>query len=130
MADLSDEVAVLFDRYLRCWNDRDLDGVAGCFTEPALFVTPGVTIPLSDRAALVAMLRKLFDGLEQAGFSHTTLGTPVVRRHAATLALVDLPEVCRWKEDGTLLEEIDAHYVLRDTDEGWRLAVAVASDPR
>ena len=129
MADLEQETQKLFDRYLKAWNARDFPGVAACFSEPAMFVLPGATVNLPDRAAIVAMLRKLFETLESQGFSHTTLGRISPRPSGEDLAIVDVRSVKRHRHDGSVLEEIDAHYIMKNENGDWLLTVAVSCSP-
>ena len=125
MSSSNTQAQALFYRYLECWNARDLPGVAACFTEPSMFVLPTGTVALPDHAALVALLKKVFAGLEVAGFSHSEVGPVTATPCGDGLAIVDAAKVRRLKADGSLLEEIDGHYVMRETDEGWRFTVAV-----
>ncbi len=69
--------------------------------------------------------KKVFAGLEVAGFSHSEVGPVTATPCGDGLAIVDAAKVRRLKADGSLLEEIDGHYVMRETDEGWRFTVAV-----
>ena len=119
------QAKALFYRYIECWNARNLPGVAACFTEPSMFVLPTGTIALPDHAALVALLKNVFAGLEAAGFSHSEVGPVTATPCGDGLVIVDAAKVRRLKADGSLLEEIDGHYVMRETDEGWRFTVAV-----
>jgi hypothetical protein len=120
------EAQALFDKYLECWNARDLEGVAACFSEPSMFLLSSGAVSLPNRSALVALLEKVFAGLEAAGFSHTTIGAVTTAPCGDGLAIVDATDVRRIKADGSLLEEIDGHYVMQKTTGGWRFAVAVA----
>ena len=95
MADLEQETQKLFDRYLRAWNARDFLGIADCFTQPAMFLSPGATISLPEHEALVGMLVKLFETLEGQGFSHTTLGRISPRPSGDDMAIVDVRSVQR-----------------------------------
>jgi uncharacterized protein (TIGR02246 family) len=126
MADLEQETQKLFDRYLKAWNARDFPGVAACFSEPAMFVLPGATVSLPNRAALVEMLGKLFETLENQGFSHTTLGRISPRPSGEGMAIVDVRSVQRHRRGGSILEEIDAHYVMKSENGSWKLTVAVS----
>ena len=129
MADLEQETQKLFDRYLKAWNARNFAGVADCFTEPAMFVLPGMTVSLPNHAELVGMLRKLFETLESQGFSHTTLGRISPRPCGQNMAILDVRSVKRHRDDGSLLEEIDAHYVMKREGGRWLLTVAVSCAP-
>ncbi|NKB54394.1 MAG: hypothetical protein GKR97_19675 [Rhizobiaceae bacterium] len=126
MNDATKEAQNLFEKYLDCWNNRDLEGVASCFDEPSVFVLPSGAVPLPNRQALVSLLQNLFAGLEKAGFSHTTIGSIEAKLCGEDLAILDAANVDRIKHDGSLLERIDGHYVMRNCDGQWRLVVAVA----
>ncbi len=124
---VSEKVAqALFDKYLESWNARNLEGVAECFAEPSMFVLPAGAVSLPNRAALVALLEKVFAGLDEVGFSHTTIGKVSTTSCGSDIAIVDAANVQRLKADGFLLEEIDGHYVMQNTADGWRFVVAVA----
>ena len=126
---VTDDVLAMYDRYLTAWNARDFAGVADCFGEPAQFVLPATSISLPDRNATIAMLEQLFDRMIADGFSHATIGAVTVRQCADGLAIMDARDVKRLRQDGSALEVIDAHYIVRREPDGWRIAVAVVCDP-
>jgi uncharacterized protein (TIGR02246 family) len=129
MTPIQIEAEALFHRYLRCWNGRDLVGVAACFAEPAMFITDNGTVALPDRQAVVTLLERVFAELDAAGFSRTTIGPVRALACGDALAVVDAQDVRRLKGDGSVLETLDGHYVMRLTDDGWRFAVAMACEP-
>ena len=120
------EIETLYERYLTAWNGRDFLGVAECFTEPAFFVTPNMDISLPDHSTLVAMLQKMFAGLEADGFSHTEISA---RTCSERMTIVDVKSISRLRKDGSLIEVIDGHYVARQTDDGWKFTTAVVCAP-
>lgn len=126
MKDLHDEARELFGAYLEAWNARDFPRVASCFAAPAMFILPRQTVLLPDARAVIALLGKVFEGLEAAGFSHTEIGEVVARDAGGGLAIIEAKGVRRLKADGSLLENIDGHYVARRGDDGLRFEVAVA----
>jgi|GEM_PF-1569149 len=128
MTPMQIEAEALFHRYLRCWNGRDLTGVAACFAEPAMFITDRSAVALPDRTAVVALLERLFAELDAAGFSRMTIGPVQALACGDSLAVVDALDVRRLNGDGSLLETVDGHYVMRRTDDGWRFAVAMACE--
>lgn len=128
MTPIQIEAEALFNRYLRAWNAHDLPAVADCFAEPAMFVLPTGAVSIPDRAAFVTLLQKVFAGLVAAGYSRSTIGPIKARSCADDLAIVDALDVRRLKDDGSLLEEIDGHYVMQRTGDGWRFAVAVVCE--
>ena len=118
------EIRSLFDRYLTAWNARDFERVAGCYCEPSLFILPGAVVPVEDKAALIALLGSIFAALENDNFSHTEIGKLEVCPRGGSIATADATGVRRLRKDGTEIEVIDAHYVLRRSENGWQFATA------
>ncbi|MEM7024645.1 MAG: nuclear transport factor 2 family protein [Pseudomonadota bacterium] len=129
MPGLKSEVDELYARYLEAWNARDFEGVAACYTEPAMFVLPTGAVSLPDRPALVALLKKLFAGLEADGFSHSTIGAVGARACGEGLAIADARDVRRLRADGSTIEVIDGHYVLRKDEGSWLFMLVVTCTP-
>ena len=92
-------------------------------------MTPAGVASLSNRAEFVAFLTKLFAGLNDGGFSHSTAGRISAVKCNKNLAIMDVSNVKRLKGDGSVLEEIDAHYILTATDDGWKFAAAIVCEP-
>lgn len=124
--DIEQEIKALFTAYLAAWNARDFDAVAKCYTEPSLFVLPDATVPIADHAAMIALLERIFAGLEADGFSHTEIDKISIQPRGDTLATADAYTVRRLRGDGTEVEVIDAHYVLRRGKTGWQFTTAVS----
>lgn len=123
------EVEELFGKYLIAWNGRDFQGVADCFSEPSFYALPEVDISIPNRGAFVVLLQKVFAGLEAEGFSHTEAGQVSARACAERMAIVDVKSLARLRKDGTLIEMIDAHYIARRSDDGWKFTAAVVCNP-
>ncbi len=122
------EAEALFDRYLKAWNARDLPAIAACFAEPAMFILPSGPVSVADQPALVLLLEKVFADLVAAGYARSTVGPVKARRCGNGIAIVDALDVRRLRQDGSILEEIDGHYVMQRTAAGWRFAVAVVCE--
>lgn len=125
MKDVTTEARALFDTYLSCWNDRNFEGIVQCFEEPATFVMPNGTFCLPDHQSLIALLKKVFADLEKENFSHSTVDEVNAKSCGNGLAVLDASGVKRLKHDGSLLEQIDGHYIIRKTEGGWQFSVAV-----
>ncbi len=123
------EIEAFYNRYITAWNAQDFKGVAACYAEPAMFLLPAATVSLPDRAAMVAMLETLFARLTGEGFSHSTVGSFTVRPCGEGMAIADARDVKRLRGDGTAIETIDAHYVLRKEGGDWRFVVTVTCEP-
>ncbi len=128
-ADPTKEIEELYRRYLSAWNGRDFQGVADCFSEPAFYALPGIDVTISDRSAFVALLEKVFAGLEADGFSHTEIGEISAQACSEQMAIVDVKSITRLRQDGSSIEVIDAHYVARYADGRWRFTAAVTCAP-
>ena len=129
MIALDPEISALFDRYLAAWNTRDFDAVAECYSYPALFVLPHASVPVADKTGMIDLLGHIFSGLEADGFSHTEIGAVTAASCGEGLAIVDATDVCRLRGDGSVLETIDAHYVVRHSDGAWFFTLAVTCKP-
>ena len=67
LTDPTDEIVALYRSFLSAWNGWDFKGVANCFAEPAFYALPEIDIPVPDRSSFVALLEKVFAGLEADG---------------------------------------------------------------
>lgn len=123
------EIETFYDRYITAWNARDFAAVASCYSEPALFMLPAASVSLPDRAATISMLETLFARLTADGFSHSTVGNFTVRPCGEGMAIADARDVKRLRGDGSAIETIDAHYVLRKDGGDWRFTVTVTCEP-
>lgn len=126
---IESEVQTLFDIYLRAWNTRDFEGMAGLFTEPAVHVVPGGVESFSDRAAFAANLKERFAELERNGFDHAEIAAVEVRQCNDSTAMVDLRNIARLRADGSALEVLDAVYLCIKQDGRWRLSIAIGCWP-
>ena len=123
------EIQAFYDRYITAWNAQDFEAVAACYAEPAMFLLPTTTASLPDRAAMIAMLKTLFARLNGEGFSHTEVGSFTVKPCGEGMAIADARDAKRLRADGTAVEVIDAHYVLRKDGGDWRFAITVTCEP-
>lgn len=129
MNTVTKDAQALFARYLDCWNARDLVGAAACYDEPVLFISPTNTAALADHQALVGFFETIVAELEADGFSHSSIATINATLCRDGLATVDTTGVRRVRKDGSFIEEMDAHYIMRKRDGEWRLSVAVSCAP-
>lgn len=129
MTDIRDDVTRFYETYITAWNARAFEDIADCYAEPSVFVLPQHTATLPDRSATVALMRQVFAELEASGFSHSEIGPTEVRTCGEGLAILDVQNVRRMHQDGSVLETIDAHYVVKRIDGKWQFAVTVVCDP-
>lgn len=120
------ELRAFYEGYIEAWNARAFDHVADCYAQPSVFVQPTGHVAMPDRAAILGLLHKVFDGLEAAGFSHSEVGAVDARPCGENMAMIDATDVRRLRKDGGLIETIDPHYVLTRSDDAWRIVTTVS----
>ncbi len=119
-----------FETYLTRWNAQDLEGISDLFEEPSLFVLPDRSIALATRQEALALLTLVFQGLNADNFEASRYASLEARSAGGGLAVLDVAGVDRLRKDGSLIETIDAHYILRRQAEGgWRIISAVVCEP-
>ncbi len=86
---------------------------------------------MPNREATLGLLKLVFEGLNAENFSHSRCYAAVDAKPCSdSTAFLDATAVDRVRHDGSLIESIDAHYVLRcRDDDSWRIAVAVVCQP-
>jgi ketosteroid isomerase-like protein len=117
------DIERLFSTYRRAWNARDFEGVIECYSKPSLMVTKDRTIVLQDSTTMRAVLDAYFKMLDAAGFDHSDLGELAIRECGDDLAVVDVARITRYRKDGSVLESVSGHYVVKFENSGWRFVV-------
>ncbi len=126
----NEEATQFFKAYLAAWNAQDLTALCGFYAEPSVFVLPERSLVMEDMNGTLGALQAVFEGLRAQDFGHSTYNSLEARGCAEGLAVLDVSGVMRLRKDGSLIEKIDAHYVLRhDIEGGWRIVTAVVCTP-
>lgn len=121
-----EDAAEFYDAYLAAWNAQDLTALCGFYTEPAFFVLPERSIALEDENVTLGFLEQVFGRLNADDYLRSTYRSLSVQDCADGMAVLDVAGIERRRRDGSLIETVDAHYVLRhNEDGGWRMTVAV-----
>ncbi len=124
------EAKDFFETYLAAWNGQDLEALSRLYDEPSTFILPDRSLPLADRAATVALMELVFQGLNADGFAASRYADLEARACGEGLAVLDVSAVERVRHDGSVIETIDAHYILRrQADASWRITAAVVCAP-
>ncbi|GAB5469644.1 MAG: hypothetical protein Kilf2KO_26740 [Rhodospirillales bacterium] len=119
-----------YEAYLAAWNAQDLIATSGFYGEPSCFVLPDRTVPLEDANATLGLLEMVFEGLHREDFERSTYESLTVRSCNPGVAALDVSGIARHRRDGSVIETIDGHYILRHQDDGgWRIAVTVVCKP-
>jgi len=119
-----------YEAYLAAWNAQDLTATCGFYTEPAFFVLPERNVVLEDENATYGFLEEVFERLNEDRYQRSSYRSLRVRNCGEGLSLLDVGGIHRVRRDGSSIETIDCHYVVRhDEDGGWRIAVATICAP-
>jgi len=114
--------------YYRDFSTLNVQAILPYFNEPSLLVGPQGVIPIPDRAALVAVLGPVMEGLRARGYGRSELELDYVKSLSSSAALIGGVAV-RYKTDGHQLERVGVTYVLHKTESGWKFAMVIVHDP-
>ncbi len=125
-----EEATQFFEAYLAAWNAQDFTALCGFYAEPSMFVLSERSILMEDMNGALALMETVFARLNADDFGRSTYESLEAQGCAEGLAVLDVSNVMRLRKDGSLIEKIDAHYVLRhDPDGGWQITTAVVCTP-
>jgi ketosteroid isomerase-like protein len=123
---MSDETAVrqMLGEYYRAFSTLSVQAVLPYLNQPALLVGPAGAIALPTPSAIEPIFGPVMEGLRTRGFGRSELGSEEIRILSAQAALVT-GNAIRYRTDGTELERAGITYLLRKSDDGWKIAAMV-----
>jgi ketosteroid isomerase-like protein len=123
---MSDEIAVseTLEEYYRAFSTLNIRAILPFLHEPALLIGPQGVIPLPTPSAIEPIFGPVMDSLETRGYERSELGSPEIRMLGAQSASVTGIAV-RYGAGGAELERAGISYLLRKTDDAWKIAVMV-----
>ena len=95
--------------------------------EPFTFVSTGLARSLVTRADLDSWLKPGFAALKERGYARSEWPQLNVKLLSNGVAIASAL-IVRYKTDGQEMERVGATYLLRKTDDGWKVAVLAAHD--
>jgi hypothetical protein len=95
---------------------------------PSIFVSQAGAFALTSGKDAEEFFERLIYALRQRGYARSVLTSVQVTQLADDLALV-YARGERFTKEGDLLERMSGVYTMRQTDETWRIATAVMTDP-
>jgi ketosteroid isomerase-like protein len=107
----------------------DIQRALSFFHEPSMLIVTARASTFPTRGDAEAGWVKSFVARQrERGYARQDVAQTHVKQMSAGVALASV-EVVRYKADGQVLEHVGASYVLRKTNDGWKIAVVTAHDP-
>ena len=122
------EIRALFDEIATAFSALDMVRYKRIYQLPALIITPNSSISIRAEAELDAFITPMVEGLRARGYARSTYNDLSVHMFDDSRAIASMHWI-RYKQDGSVLEELGATYIIVRTQEGWRLATLMAHAP-
>jgi ketosteroid isomerase-like protein len=123
---MSDETAIgqMLGEYYRAFSTLNVQAILPYLNQPALLVGPQGVIALPTPSAIEPIFSPVMEGLRTRGFGRSELGSAEIRILSGQAALATGIAI-RYKTDGTELERAGITYLLRKSDDGWKIVAMV-----
>ena len=123
---MGDETAVgqMLGEYYRAFSTLNVQAILPYLDEPALLVGPLGVITLPMPSAIEPIFGPVMEGLRTRGYARSELGSQEIRILSAQSAFATGIAV-RFKSDGEELERAGISYLLRKTNDAWKIVVMV-----
>ena len=123
---MTDETAVrdTLDAYYRAFSTLSVQAILPYLNEPAMLVGPQGVIPLPTPQAIAPIFGPVMEGLRTRGYARSELGSLEVTMLGAQSAFANGIAI-RYGGDGEELERAGISYLLRATDDAWKIAAMV-----
>jgi ketosteroid isomerase-like protein len=123
---MSDEAAVrkMLDEYYRAFSTLRVQAILPYLDQPALLVGPQGVIALPTPSAIEPIFGPVMESLRTRGYARSELGSQEIRILSAQAALATGIAI-RYRTDGTELESAGITYLLRKSDDGWKIVAMV-----
>ena len=123
---MTEEAAVrqTLDEYYRAFSTLSVQAILPYLNEPALLIGPLGVIPLPTPSEIEPIFGPVMEGLRTRDYARSELGSREIRILCAQSAIVTGIAI-RYKSNGEELERAGITYLLRKTDDAWKIAVMV-----
>lgn len=128
MTDDSDDLEAFFATYRQAYTELDLDAIVEHYDVPLLSVTPEERYWLTSREEIEGIMAAYLDTLRDGNYDHGEIDAIEYHRLTDVDVLVSSAWT-RYTTDGDVFERLGTTYLLRDTDEGWKIYALVLHDP-
>ena len=126
---MTDETALrhTLNEYYRAFSTLSVQAILPYLNQPALLVGPLGVIPLPTPSAIEPIFGPVMERLGTRGYARSELGSQEVRILGPESAFVTGIAI-RYKSDGEELERAGISYLMRKTDDVWKVVVMVLQD--
>ena len=123
---MTDDTAVsqTLEEYYRAFSTLNIREILPFLHEPALLIGPLGVIPLPTASAIEPIFGPVMDSLRARGYTRSELDSPEVRMLGGESALA-IGIAIRYGADGVEMERAGISYLLRKTEDIWKIAVMV-----
>ncbi len=123
---MTDETAVrqTLDEYYRAFSTLSVQAILPYLNQPALLIGPLGVVPLPTPPAIEPIFGPVMESLRTRGYGRSELGSREIRMLGAQSAFATGIAI-RYRSDGEELERAGITYLLRKTDDAWKIVVMV-----
>jgi ketosteroid isomerase-like protein len=123
---MSNEIAVreMLEEYYRAFSTLNIRAILPLLHEPALLIGPQGVFPLPTPSEIEPIFGPVMENLQTRGYARSELESPETRMLGAESASVTGIAV-RYGAGGAEMERAGITYLLRKTDDAWKIAVMV-----
>lgn len=123
---MSEEIAVgeRLEEYYRAFSTLNIREILPFLHEPALVIGPLGVFPLATASAIEPIFGPVMENLRARGYARSELESPGTRMLGAQSASVTGIAV-RYGAGGAEMERAGITYLMRKTEDGWKIAVMV-----
>ena len=128
MKDIEQGAGQLLIDYARDFSNLNLESVVSHFHLPCTFIVPQEVLAFASASEVEGFWRPRLDGLKKQGFGRTE----VVERKIDVLndntAIIGF-KTARYAEDGSELAGRHTTFVVRNTEDGWKIVTLIHHSP-
>jgi nucleoside-diphosphate-sugar epimerase/ketosteroid isomerase-like protein len=124
----TEAISLAFASYLEAFQTLDANAAAAYCHTPCMLVAPQGVQVMASTAEVSGMFDRMMAGLRARGYARSKLTDLHVEPMSESAAVVSVSRT-RQAADGQDLERVGETYVLRRTDAGWKIVMALMHDP-
>ena len=128
MPDETDAIRRTYDEYFQVFQTLRPEAVATFYHVPCMALSPQGVVVMTTTEEVRALFRTMRTTLQERRYGRSEYRGLQVKLLSDQTALVST-RVVRYATDGKELEQFGATYILRKTDDGWKIAVITIHDP-
>ena len=128
MKDIEKEIGQFLVDYVRDFNKLDLEAVVSHFHLPCTFIVPQEVLAITSTSEVEAFWSPRLIDLKKQGFGRTEFIERKIDVLNDNTAIIGI-KAARYAEDGSGLNERHTTFVVRNTDDGWKIVTLIHHSP-